>query len=85
VSPGRAAYIGFGPVFGTASKVSAWTPRGVEMLAEAVRRSTVPVVAIGGITAENIAAVRATGVWGWAVIGALWRGGEPRGNVRGLR
>ena len=42
-APGSAAYIGFGPVFGTASKDTPWSPRGVGMLAEAVRVSPVPV------------------------------------------
>lgn len=84
-APGAAAYVGFGPVFGTTSKDTAWSSRGTDMLAEVVRAAPVPVVAIGGITEANLAAVRATGVHGWAVIGALWRGPDPRGAIRRLR
>lgn len=84
-SPGSACYLGFGPVFGTASKASPWTARGLDMLADAVRSSAVPVVAIGGIDAENVAQVRATGVTGWAVIGAIWRAPDPREAIRRLR
>jgi thiamine-phosphate pyrophosphorylase len=83
--PGGAAYIGFGPVFGTVSKDSPWSARGVGLLGEAVRASPVPVVAIGGITEENLPAVRATGVHGWAVIGAVWRAPDPRARIRALR
>lgn len=83
-APGRAAYIGFGPVFGTLSKETKWTPRGTSALAEAVRLSPVPVVAIGGITPETLPAVRATGVHGWAVIGAIWRAPDPRAAIRAL-
>lgn len=80
--PGGAAYIGFGPVFGTSSKETSWSPRGVALLAEAVRVSPVPVVAIGGITEETLPAVRAAGAHGWAVIGAIWRSPDPRSVIR---
>lgn len=83
-APGAAAYVGFGPVFGTASKATAWSARGVALLAEAVRVSPVPVVAIGGISEETLAAVRATGAHGWAVIGAIWRAPDPRVAIRAL-
>lgn len=75
------AYIGFGPVFGTVTKDTGYTPRGVGLLAEVVRRSPVPVVAIGGITLEAAAAVRAAGAWGQAVIGGIWRSAEPRVQI----
>ena len=82
--PGRAAYIGFGPVFGTRSKATAWDARGLDMLAEVVAASAVPVVAIGGIDLDNLPAVRATGVYAWAVIGAIWRAPEPRRVIRAM-
>ncbi|MFN7144598.1 MAG: thiamine phosphate synthase [Myxococcota bacterium] len=84
-APGRAAYVGFGPVFGTASKETRWSPRGVEMLAEAVRACPVPVVAIGGISGPELDAVRSAGAHGWAVIGAVWRSPDPRAAIRALR
>jgi thiamine-phosphate pyrophosphorylase len=84
-APGRAAYIGFGPVFGTSSKESMWTPRGLAMLSDAVRLSPVPVVAIGGVDVHNVGDVRAAGAHGWAVIGAVWRAPDPRAAIRALR
>ena len=50
-----ADYIGFGPVFHTATK-DAGRPKGIEMLREIKRQVGIPVVAIGGITTENIRA-----------------------------
>lgn len=80
-----AAYIGFGPVFATGTKITGWEPRGVALLAEAVRASARPVVAIGGIDERTIDEVRATGVAGWAVVGAIWRAPDPRAAIRRLR
>lgn len=81
----EADYIGFGPVFGTATKHSPWSPRGVDLLAEAAAASQRPVVAIGGITRENLALVKASGVAGWAVIGDIWRSPDPVAAIRSLR
>ena len=82
---GSATYIGYGPVFGTSTKETGWTPRGIERLAGVVRASPVPVVAIGGITLENIDAVRATGVAAWAVISEIWRADDPAAVIRAMR
>jgi thiamine-phosphate pyrophosphorylase len=71
-APGRAAYLGFGPVFGTRTKQTSHDARGVAMLAQAVRASDLPLVAIGGITPANVRAVAATGVHAWTAISALW-------------
>jgi thiamine-phosphate pyrophosphorylase len=67
----RVAYVGFGPVFATASKPDGAPPTGLAALGEAVRASPVPVVAIGGITPEAADGVWAQGVAGIAVISAL--------------
>lgn len=82
---GRAAYVGFGPVFGTATKETGYTARGLEALAEAVAASPVPVVAIGGIGPVNVERVRHVGAHGWAVIGAIWTSPDPRAAIRALR
>ena len=51
-------YLAFGPVFGTQSKESEYSPRGMEMLREIVSQvAPRPVVAIGGITSGNLAQV----------------------------
>jgi thiamine-phosphate pyrophosphorylase len=59
---GGADYLGFGPVYETATKANADPVQGIQGLADAVRRAgVVPVVAIGGITPERSAAVAAAG------------------------
>jgi thiamine-phosphate pyrophosphorylase len=64
-------YLAFGPVFGTRSKSDAAPTVGLELLRAVVPRATMPVVAIGGISLENAARVRDTGVRAGAVIASL--------------
>ncbi len=66
-----ADYIGFGPMFGTQSKDTGYTPRGVAMLQEIAGAVTVPIIAIGGITSENVGSVIAAGATAPAVISAI--------------
>ena len=71
-------YVAFGPVFGTTSKQSELDPRGVDRTAEAVRLAhPLPLVAIGGIDASHVPALRAAGVAGIAVISAVSRAADP--------
>jgi thiamine-phosphate pyrophosphorylase len=82
------AYVGFGPVFPTPSKADSRPPTGLDMLAQAVRESPVPVVAIGGVTPERAPQVWACGVAGVAVISALAGVGElsqVTANAKALR
>ena len=66
-----ADYVVFGPVFDTPSKRPFGSPFGLEKLAEVCRASSVPVFAIGGITAQSVPDVRQAGAHGIAVIGAI--------------
>lgn len=86
-APGAATlrYIGFGPVFGTATKDTGYGARGVELLAAAVRASPVPVVAIGGIAPTNVGQVAAAGAWGWAVIAGVWAAPDPAAAIHALQ
>lgn len=69
---GGADYIGFGPVFETATKVDPDPVQGLAGLAEAVRvAGSVPVVAIGGITPERAEAVAAAGAAAACCISAV--------------
>ena len=78
-------YVAFGPVFGTHSKPSEWSARGLALLAEVVERvRPLPVVAIGGIDATNAASVRAAGAAGFAVISAVAGAPEPEAAARAL-
>ncbi len=66
-------YLGVGPVYPVdpATKPDAATPLGPEGLRAMRQLATLPVVAIGGITAERVQAVMATGVEGCAVVSAI--------------
>jgi thiamine-phosphate pyrophosphorylase len=68
-------YLGFGPIFSTHTKAHAGSPRGMEFLAKAVRATSLPVIAIGGLSADRIPGLRATGVHGWAVASGLFISG----------
>jgi thiamine-phosphate pyrophosphorylase len=68
---GGAEYIGFGPIFGTATKDTGYSPRGLEMLREIRRAVKIPVVAIGGITESNVAEVWKAGADAAAIISDL--------------
>ncbi len=78
-------YLGFGPVFSTRTRDGAGAALGVALLAEAVRISTAPVVAIGGITPARLPAVRSTGVHGWAVISAILGADDLESAARLMR
>lgn len=66
-----ADWIVFGPVYDTPSKRRWGPPQGLERLGRVAAAVRVPVIAIGGITPERVAAVRAAGAAGVAAIGAL--------------
>ncbi|MDI6889559.1 MAG: thiamine phosphate synthase [Thermodesulfovibrionales bacterium] len=77
---GGADYIGFGPVFHTLTK-DAGEPKGTDMLREVKRQVNIPVVAIGGISLENIRSVLDTGVDAVAVASAILKG-DIKKNAR---
>ncbi len=66
-----ADYIGLGPVFPTPSKDDAAPPIGLEGVAAVRKAVDVPIVAIGGITIDNIEGVVRAGSDGIAVISAV--------------
>lgn len=66
-----ADYLGVGPIFGTRSKEDAGPPVGLQLLRELSTNSSIPLVAIGSITAENASAAIQAGASGVAVITAV--------------
>lgn len=66
-----ADYIAVSPVFFTTSKNNAGPGHGLDRLREICRNVTVPVIAIGGINADNVGDVIAAGAEGVAVISAV--------------
>ena len=77
-------YIGIGPVFATQTKLDAAPVVGLEKLAQLVRQSPVPVVAIGGISLQNAPGVWQTGVSGLAVVSAVCGAAAPRAAAQAL-
>ncbi|MDY0294072.1 MAG: thiamine phosphate synthase [Candidatus Methanomethylophilaceae archaeon] len=80
-----ADYIGFGPVFETSSKPDAGAPLGLDALQEVCSAVSIPVVAIGGISADNMRQVIAAGADGIAVISAVVAAGDIARAARDLR
>lgn len=78
-------YCGLGPVFATATKPDATPPLGLEGFGEAARACPVPVVGIGGITADNAAGVIEAGAQGVAVVTAISRASDPEAATARLR
>ena len=68
-----ADYIGFGPMFGTSTKDTGYTARGVEMLRQIRAGVTLPIVAIGGINEQNVQQVWQAGANSAAIISDILR------------
>ena len=67
-----ADYLGVGPVFDArGTKPDAGEPRGLELIANVRRRCRLPIVAIGGIDADNARKVLEAGADAAAVISAI--------------
>ncbi|MBW1997991.1 MAG: thiamine phosphate synthase [Deltaproteobacteria bacterium] len=79
-----ADYIGFGPVFPTSSKDDAGPVSGVEILRRVVDSLSLPIIAIGGISPENVEQVLSAGAYGIAVISAVCCQEDPRRATRDL-
>jgi thiamine-phosphate pyrophosphorylase len=74
---GGADYVTVSPIFETASKPGYGPALGPTALAALATRVTIPVIALGGVTAANAAACRAAGAAGIAVMGPLMRADDP--------
>jgi len=78
---GGADYIGFGPLFGTSTKETGYAARGVEMLRQIRSAVKIPIVAIGGITEQNVQQVWRAGADSAAIISDLLRADDIAGKV----
>lgn len=65
---GGADYIGFGPMFGTQTKDTGYSARGLDMLKQIRAAVSLPIVAIGGINEQNVAQVWQAGADSAAII-----------------
>jgi thiamine-phosphate pyrophosphorylase len=83
-----ADYWSIGPCYATANKPDAGPPlgpAGFATLARLAPPTGVPVIGIGGITAQNARAIVAAGASGVAVIGAIWDASDPEAAARAIR
>ncbi len=78
-------YIAVSPVYSTPTKTDTAPPFGLEGLRQAVSLSRHPGVAIGGMNADTVPAVLATGIDGVAVVSAICSAPDPRAAAAALR
>ncbi len=80
-----ADYVAVGPVFPTDSKVVEIEAVGPHLVQQVLGRVDIPVVAIGGITAENVEQVAVTGCTRVASISGILGWGDPKANAMAMR
>lgn len=79
----RPDYVALGPIYPTLLKVMPWQPQGLGRIGEWKRRlGPIPLVAIGGLTLERLAAVYRAGADVAAVVTDIVRNAHPEARVR---
>ena len=78
-----ADYLGAGTIFPTTTKADA-TPVSLETLRAIVEAVDIPVVAIGGITRDNLPELKGLGLAGVAVVSAIFAQKDPEAAAREL-
>ncbi|GGJ77693.1 thiamine-phosphate pyrophosphorylase [Anoxybacillus voinovskiensis] len=80
-----ADYLGVGPIFPTNTKTDAKEAQGVEVLRHLREQGiTIPIVGIGGITADNAKEVIRAGADGVSVISAISLANSPKESAKQL-
>jgi len=79
-----ADYLGVGPAYQTTTKAGLPDPLGPPGVAAVARAVGIPVVAIGGVTAERIPELVAAGAAGVAVVAAVSKAADPAAATRRL-
>jgi thiamine-phosphate pyrophosphorylase len=80
-----ADYLLFGPIFATPSKAALGAPQGVDRLAAVCSQIKIPVLAIGGITQDNLLLCLQAGAAGIAAIRLFQDTPDPAATIRLLR
>jgi thiamine-phosphate pyrophosphorylase len=80
-----ADYIGFGPMFSTTTKDTGYAARGVDMLRKIRAVVKLPIVAIGGITAQNVRQVWQAGADSAAIISDILGAEDIVAKTRRIR
>lgn len=82
--PGCVDYLGVGAVRETPTKPDHPAPLGIEGLGALVASTTLPCIAIGGIEADDLPALRRAGAAGVAVASAIGGADDAHGAARRL-
>lgn len=77
-------YVGAGPFRPTPTKDSGRMPLGVDGYRDLVAATGLPVVAIGGITAQDVPALARTGIAGVALVREIMEADDPERVARGI-
>jgi thiamine-phosphate pyrophosphorylase len=85
VDPASVDYVAYGPFAATATKADAGRPVGPDGLAAVAKQTMLPLVAIGGIDARNVAEAVRAGADGIAVVSAIMAADDPEAAGRTLR
>ena len=78
-------YVGFGPIFSTSTKADHDPVVGLEGLRAARALTSLPMFAIGGITAESLGEIMAAGADGVAVISAILKAPDLGAAIRAFQ
>jgi len=79
---GTVDYLGVGVIRPTTSKPDHPTPLGIEGFAVRARSTPLPCIAIGGVTANDVRALRDAGAAGIAVVSAICAAHDPEAAAR---
>ena len=79
-----ADYLGVGPCHATTTKDGLPPPIGAVGIRAVADTVDVPVIAVGGVTVERVAALRAAGAYGVAVVAALADADDPGRETKRL-
>ncbi|HLL68217.1 MAG TPA: thiamine phosphate synthase [Micromonosporaceae bacterium] len=79
-----ASYLGVGPAYATATKDGLPAPLGPAGVGAVAAAVAVPVIAIGGITADRVPELLAAGAYGVAVVSAVSAAADPEAATRRL-
>jgi thiamine-phosphate pyrophosphorylase len=79
-----ADYISFGPIFRTRTKKDADTPKGLERLKALANEVSLPIVAIGGITADTALPVLGAGAASVAIISDILLADDMRARAEDI-
>jgi thiamine-phosphate pyrophosphorylase len=79
-----ADYLGVGPAYATATKSGLPDPIGPAGIGAVARAVRVPVIGIGGVTADRVPALLAAGAYGVAVVAAVSGAADPGTATREL-